>query len=79
MKIRALLNQHSDGLTAPELGKLMDKRPTLVRTSLQTMPDAYIDRWQAGRTKWIAVWCLHSPPPNAQKPEVSVCTVHHAR
>ena len=73
MNIRALLQQHPDGLTVPEIGKLMKKRPSLIRQSIHRMPDAYIDRWVAGTTKWVSVWCLNPLPPHAPKPEGSIC------
>jgi len=74
-RIRKVLDRHSDGLSAPEIAKILVKRPTIVRESLTRMPDVYIDRWEPGITQWVAVWCRHAPPANAIKPEVSVCTV----
>lgn len=74
MNIRELLQKHPDGLTAPELAKMLKKRPSLIRTSLHTMPDVYIDRWVPSVSKWTAIWCRHTPPPNAPMPEGSVCT-----
>lgn len=72
MTIREILRQHDDGLTVGEISKIMQKRPTLVRGALHRMPDTYIDRWQPGTTKWVSVWCLHLPPPNAPMPEGSI-------
>ena len=74
-RIRKVLDRHSDGLSAPEIAKILNRRPTIVRESLTRMPDVYIDRWEPSITQWVAVWCRHTPPANAIKPEVSVCIV----
>jgi hypothetical protein len=72
MNIRIVLEKYPDGLTVPQIGKVLKKRPSLVRQSIQTMPDAYIDRWEAGASKWVSVWCLNPRPPHAPMPEYSI-------
>lgn len=73
-ELRALLREHADGLTVAQLAvqlrlKVKDMRPNSIQTSLATMPDAYIDRWEGpNRGQYAAVWCVVVPPENCPKP-----------
>jgi len=71
--LRRLLREHSDGLTFVEIGELLnlDHRSKLsIRTMIDRMPDAYIDRWRlVGKFEYIPVWCVVVPPENCPKPK----------
>ena len=68
--VRKVLQDSADGLTVKQIVELtqIDKDP--LSRILATMPDAYIDRWQASqsRHKYVAVWCVVIPPANCPKP-----------
>ena len=68
-KIRALLREHTDGLTVAAIAARIDSSPSATIRSLQCMPDAYIDRWQLARREAAGVWCVVTPPENCPKPE----------
>ena len=70
LKIRALLREVEDGLTATEIAVRIDSDPRAIINSLKCMPDAYIDRWTAAsyQRKHSAVWCVVIPPANCPKP-----------
>jgi hypothetical protein len=36
---------------------------------VNSMPDAYIDRWLKTGKRFAAVWCVVVPPPHCPKPE----------
>jgi len=67
--VRKMLRESEDGLTAKQITEAVgvDKDP--LSRILQTMPDAYIDRW-SGPTKgqYSAVWCVVVPPENCPHP-----------
>lgn len=73
-ELRALLRKHADGLTVSQLTAQLqlankDMRRNNIQTSLATMPDAYIDRWEGpNRGQYAAVWCVVVPPENCPKP-----------
>ena len=76
-EIRALLRSHPEGLTTNELAELSerisDARAAL--RSLESMPDAYIDRWVSRKTargQWQGVWCVVVPPENCPYPKERV-------
>ena len=72
--IRAVLREQTDGLTVAQLVlqlRLMvkDVNEESIRSSLVSMPDAYIDRWEGpNRGQYAAVWCVVVPPENCPKP-----------
>jgi hypothetical protein len=68
--LRKLLRADPDGLEVRTLANHIDREPHAVRKILQTMPDAYIDRWvrQDGNPP-AAIWCVVVPPENCPKPE----------
>lgn len=70
-QVRAVLRQHPDGLTSTQLHSLIEAPEGRMRAVLQSMPDAYIDRWSTrGSKKYLsAVWCVVVPPENCPKPE----------
>jgi predicted ArsR family transcriptional regulator len=70
-RIRALLREDLDGLTAGEIADKLELKTDSVRNALLNMPDAYIDRWLAARQgkREEAVWCVVIPPENCPKPE----------
>jgi hypothetical protein len=68
-QIRALLRQHDDGLTAVQIGAVLDIKQDSVRQALENMPDVYIDRYlKPVRGQHPAVWCAVVPPPNCPHP-----------
>jgi len=67
--VRKVLRDSADGLTVKEIVDLtqIDKDP--LSRILQTMPDAYIDRWSGPtRGQYSAVWCVVVPPENCPHP-----------
>ena len=69
-KIRGMLREHADGLTAGWLAEFLSLHVASVRKALNGMPDAYIDRWtKAPKGKaYEAIWCVVVPPENCPKP-----------
>ena len=72
-EIRAVLRLHPDGLTTNDVAELCERvsGAEVARRSLESMPDAYIDRWVAkrgARGQWQAVWCVVVPPPHCPYP-----------
>ena len=67
--VRRVLRDSEDGLTVKQITDAVgvDKDP--LSRILQTMPDAYIDRW-SGPTQgqYSAVWCVVVPPENCPRP-----------
>ena len=72
-QVRAVLRQHPDGLTSTQLHSLIEAPEGRMRAVLQSMPDAYIDRWQTrGTQKYLsAVWCVVDVPENCPRPDRS--------
>jgi hypothetical protein len=67
--VRKVLRESEDGLTAKQITEAVgvDKDP--LSRILQTMPDAYIDRWSGPtRGQYSAVWCVVVPPENGPRP-----------
>jgi predicted Zn-ribbon and HTH transcriptional regulator len=69
-KIRQLLHQYQDGLTAKEISERLEKRHDTIYAALQNMPDTYIDRWLEAQQQLPpqAVWCAVIPPEDCPKP-----------
>jgi predicted Zn-ribbon and HTH transcriptional regulator len=69
-KIRQLLHQYQDGLTAKEISERLEKRHDTIYHALKAMPDSYIDRWTEAQHQAPAeaVWCVIVPPENCPKP-----------
>ena len=69
--IRAILREHTDGLTIKQLVELIPATQGPTRTALKNMPDAYIDRWikaDAPKSKYEAVWAVVMPPEDCPRP-----------
>ena len=68
--VRALLREHSDGLTVTELSEKTGVHVNSIQRCVKEMPDAYIDRWDTkSRGRYLsAVWCVVVPPENCPKP-----------
>ena len=67
--VRKVLRDSQDGLTVKQITEAVgvDKDP--LSRILQTMPDAYIDRWSGPtRGQYSAVWCVVVPPENCPRP-----------
>jgi len=67
--VRKVLRASEDGLTVKQIVDLtqIDKDP--LSRILQTMPDAYIDRWSGPtRRQYNAVWCVVVSPENCPHP-----------
>jgi hypothetical protein len=67
--VRKVLRDSADGLTVKQITEAVgvDKDP--LSRILQTMPDAYIDRWSGPtRGQYSAVWCVVVPPENCPRP-----------
>jgi hypothetical protein len=67
--VRKVLRDSADGLTVKQITGLTEVEADSLSRILQTMPDAYIDRW-SGPTKgqYSAVWCVVVPPENCPHP-----------
>ena len=69
-QIRALLREHSDGMTLEQIVWVMKRDKANIKKIIRAMPDAYIDRWEAvPRRQYAAVWCVVVPPEDCPKPE----------
>lgn len=69
--IRAILREHTDGLTIKQLVELIPATQGPTRIALKNMPDAYIDRWvkaDAPKSKYEAVWAVVVPPEDCPRP-----------
>jgi len=68
--IRALLLEHSDGLSVSDICVRTGIDLRVARTCLKKMADAYIDRWILGRHQRPpeAIWCVVSVPENCPRP-----------
>jgi hypothetical protein len=71
--IRALLRKTGDGLSVNEIQSKTGIEQGLIRKCLGKMPDAYIDRWTAGkfRAPPTAIWCVVEVPENCPRPRPS--------
>ncbi len=72
-RIRELLREQQDGLTAMNLSRLLGLGDKITKETLEAMPDAYIDRWvdSPSRHKYEPVWCVVVPPDNCPRPGAS--------
>ena len=69
-EIRALLRANSDGMTIEQIVWAVKRDKANVKKNVRSMPDAYIDRWEAApRKQYAAVWCVVVPPENCPRPE----------
>lgn len=73
-QIRELLRKSEDGLTPPEIGKALRRRPGHVHNILTVMGkiDAYIDRWVPCPCPggYSPVWMVtEAPPVDAPRPD----------
>lgn len=67
--VRRVLRDSPDGLTVKQIMDLSQVHTDSLSRILQTMPDAYIDRWsEPARGQYSAVWCVVVPPENCPKP-----------
>ena len=67
-KIRDVLAQAPDGMTALELALALNLTPTGASRALALMPDTYIDRWVKTTGKYTAVHCLAFVPEDCPHP-----------
>jgi len=69
--VRKLLRDNPDGMDVGTIANTVDREPSNVRRMLETMPDAYIDRWTrfGGKGMPSAIWCVVIPPENCPRPE----------
>ena len=67
-RIRDTLAQSPDGLTPREIAVILDVDVSQINRSLALMPDVYIDRWVAFKSKHVAVHCLAFVPDDCPHP-----------
>ena len=69
--IRQLLRKNPDGMDVGTIASTVNREPSNVRRVLDTMPDAYIDRWTrfGGVGRPSAIWCVVVPPDNCPPPD----------
>ena len=68
-KIRELL-AGSDGLTIKQMQIALQIEIRTLNKSINSMGDAYIDRWTGPyRGQWAAVWCVAEVPQHCPKPD----------
>lgn len=71
--LRQILRDNPEGLTAERLAEMIGRSGATTRRSLESMPDAYIDRWQGpNRGQYAAVWCVVVPPVHCPHPRDQV-------
>ena len=72
-QIRQLLRESEDGLTPPEIGKILRRKSGHVHDILTTMShiDAYVDRWEPCPCPggYSPVWMVVVPPESAPRPD----------
>lgn len=70
-QIRHYLRQQEDGARIQQIAKAVNRRDDAVRSALQGMPDAYIDRWERspGAGGFGPIWCVVDVPEHCPKPE----------
>lgn len=70
--VRKLLRTNPDGMDVGTIANTLEREPGNIRKLLNTMPDAYIDRWTkfGGVGRPCAVWCVVVPPENCPPPEI---------
>ena len=71
-KIRELLKQNPDGLTALKITEMLGiGHVTVTRRSLERMADTFIDRWElkdGSKKQYRPVWVLADVPENCPHP-----------
>ena len=68
-QIRELL-AGSDGLTVKQIQIALQIEVRTLNKSINSMGDAYIDRWTGPyRGQWAAVWCVAEVPQHCPKPD----------
>jgi hypothetical protein len=72
-RIRELLRQNPDGLTAYDIADELDIRRSAVHNYVEHMPDVYIDRWTQRRSRGplSAVFVAVEVPPDCPRPDKS--------
>ena len=79
-KLRAILRCHPEGLTAQALSSMIGADINNARRYLQSMPDAYIDRWEGpNRGQYAAVWCVVEVPDHCPHPAGKVVAIRQGR
>lgn len=63
-RIREHLRAAPDGVSSGTVARALDAEVKYVANTLQSMHDAYIDRWAVGRSRGglLAMWVLHPVP-----------------
>jgi len=67
-RIRNALAQAPDGLTPREVALKLGVEVSQINRSLALMPDVYIDRWTAFKSKYTSVHCLAFIPDDCPHP-----------
>lgn len=72
-QIRKLLRNSEDGLTPPEIGKILHRKSGHVHKILEVMEkiDAYVDRWEPCPCPggFSPVWMVVTPPQSCPRPD----------
>jgi len=64
------MKSQQDGLSAESIATHLKVLPEVIRKSLKSMPDAYIDRWQGPTNgQYTAIWCVADVPENCPHPK----------
>jgi len=67
--VRVALRGVPDGMSLEEISALLARPQSNVRKVLKSMPDAFIDRWEAApRGQYKAIWCVVIPPKDCPRP-----------
>lgn len=74
-RMRAVLRSHPDGLTVMALADMVGGERKNVHKRLHTMPDTFIDRWEAVRGTYRAIWCIVTPPDHCPHPKRDMVAV----
>lgn len=72
-----MLREHPDGLSVQDIEYTLKLPKESARKSLNSMPDAYIDRWLRGyrvgnrHASLIAIWCVVQVPEHCPRPTLT--------
>lgn len=69
-RVRKILRETPEGLTANQIAEASGMHVSNVRTALRAMPDVYVDRWKYGkRGQYEKVWVAVHVPADCPHPK----------
>jgi len=67
-RLRAYLQEFTGGMSVKTIAGDLDLKPKSVATTINRMPDTYIVSWTRINNRWIRLWAIVTPPPDAPMP-----------